>query len=178
MKKLAKLGLITVMGVFLTVTGLTVKVRAVDDTLKASNVKVEIEVSEFNIMTVTETIDIEFLTPHHGIIRTLPLENNIIREDGSTGYNVAEVSEVNCNVPFTTSSSFSTYTIRIGDADKTVEGHVQYVLTYKYDLGNDTLKNADELYLNIIGTEWTYEIEHLQVIIHMPKLPYIVDLND
>lgn len=142
--------------------------NAADD-VKATNVKVEIDVSEYNILTITETIDMEFLTPHHGIIRTLPLQNTTERQDESTGFNVAEVYDVTSNMPYTTSSTYDTYTIRIGDPDKTVEGPVQYVLTYKYDLGNDTLKNADELYFNIIGTEWTYEIEHLQVIIHMPK---------
>ena len=164
-----KLAIISLLCVFFTVPVLSAKVKADDQTLKATNVKVEIDVSEYNILTITETIDVEFLTPHHGIIRTIPLENNIERLDGSTGYNVAEIYDVNCNVTYTTSSTYNTYTIRIGDADKMVEDHVQYVLTYKYDLGNDTLKNADELYINIIGNEWTYEIEHLQVIINMPK---------
>ena len=169
MKRVLKLGFVALICVLFTIAGITIKVNVVDDTLKATNIKVEIDVSEYNILTITETIDIEFLTPHHGIIRTIPLENNINREDGSTGYNVASIYDINCNATYTTSTSFSTCTIRIGDADKTVEGHGQYVLSYKYDLGDDTLKGADELYFNVIGTEWTYEIEHLQVIIHMPK---------
>ena len=139
-----------------------------DETLKATNVRVEIDVSEFNILTIKETIDIFFETPHHGIIRNIPLNNTIINEDGSTDYKEAEVYDFNCNHPFSTYVS-GDYTVRIGDPDKEVTGAVQYVLTYKYDLGNDRLKDKDELYINIIGNGWDYDIERLEVAIHMPK---------
>ena len=140
-----------------------------DDTLRASNVRVEITVNENNTYEITETIDIAFATPHHGIIRNIPLVNTIIREDGSTGRNYAEVSSINCNEKYSTEYENSYYVIRIGDEDILIEGHKQYVISYLYDIGNDTLTGMDELYLNVIGTEWTYAIDHLEVIIHMPK---------
>ena len=169
MNKILKLSIISLLCLLMTAPVFIFKVNAADDTLKATNIRVEIEVSEYNVLTITEIIDIDFLTPHHGIIRSIPLENSIEREDGATDYNHATIYDVNCNFSYTTDYSYSTYTIKIGDPDKTVEGPVQYVLTYKYDLGKDPLKDADELYLNIIGNEWTYDIEHLQVVIHMPK---------
>ena len=140
-----------------------------DDTLRASNVRVEITVNENNTFEITEIIDIDFATPHHGIIRNIPLINTIIREDGSTGRNNAEVLSVQCNEEYDTEYENGYYVIRIGDADTLVEGHKQYILSYLYDIGNDTLAGKDELYLNVIGTEWTYAIDHLEGIIHMPK---------
>ena len=146
-----------------------VPVRADDDTLEATEIHVEVTVSEDNIFTITENITINFLTPHHGIIRNIPLSNWITRQDGSTSYNSATVTNVECNEPYTTGYSGGDYSIRIGDADKTVTGIKKYVLKYTYDIGNDPLKGADELYLNIIGTGWNYDIHHLRVTIHLPK---------
>ncbi|MBQ3375773.1 MAG: DUF2207 domain-containing protein [Erysipelotrichaceae bacterium] len=140
-----------------------------DETLKASNIKVEITVHDDNTYEITETIDIVYNTPHHGIIRNIPLENQIVREDGSRGETSASITNVNCNEEYTTYHSGNYYVIKIGNRDVEIEGEKQYVISYNYALGNDTLKGADEFYLNIIGTEWDYDIEHLEVIIHMPK---------
>ena len=105
-----------------------VPVRADDDTLEATEIHVEVTVSEDNIFTITENITINFLTPHHGIIRNIPLSNWITRQDGSTSYNSATVTNVECNEPYTTGYSGGDYSIRIGDADKTVTGIKKYVL--------------------------------------------------
>ena len=140
-----------------------------DETLKASNVKVEITVNENNTYEITETIDIDFITPHHGIIRTIPLENEIRRADGTKGHNYAYVDNIRCNEDYEYDEEDGYAFIKIGDELISVTGHKQYVLSYLYDIDNDTLRNGDELYLNIIGNEWTYSIENLEVIIHMPK---------
>ena len=140
-----------------------------DETLKASNIKVEVTVHDDNSYEITETIDIVFNTPHHGIIRNIPLENRIERENGSTDTTSAYISNVSCNEQYTTSYSGNYYIIKIGNPDVEIEGEKHYVISYTYELGNDVLKGADEFYLNIIGNEWDYDIEHLEVIIHMPK---------
>ena len=57
----------------------------------------------------------------------------------------------------------------MGSADVLVEGSQRYILSYKYEIGNDEWKGGDEFYFNIIGNSWDYDIEHLQVIIHFPK---------
>lgn len=168
MKRTVKFILATVI-CMLSVFSIALTTVRSDETLKATSVKVDVEVSEYNILTITETIDIEFLTPHHGILRTIPLENTIVKEDGSTYTRHAELYDFDCNQPYSVSRSSDEFTARIGEADKEITGPMQYVISYKYDLGNDRLKDADELYINIIGTGWTYEIEHLEVAIHMPK---------
>ena len=140
-----------------------------DETLKATNVRVEITINDNNTYDITETIDIEFATPHHGINRSIPLQNTIIRQDGSTGYNDAVISNVECNEPYETSYYGIYYNLRIGDADVLVEGNKRYIIKYSYDIGNDEMKNGDEFYFNIIGDSWTYDIENLQVVLHFPK---------
>ncbi|MBQ4253678.1 MAG: DUF2207 domain-containing protein [Erysipelotrichaceae bacterium] len=168
MKKLLKLTLMTVLCLSFVFAFSGSKVKA-DETMKATEVFVEIEVGENNILSIRETIDIEFLTPHHGILRNIPTENQIRREDGSTDYRHAEIYDVHVNHPYTHYTDGDDYVLRIGDKDVEVTGPVRYVIEYKYDLFNDTLRGADELYLNIIGTQWDYNIEKLTVAIHMPK---------
>ena len=49
-------------------------------------------------------------------------------------------------------------------------GDHTYTIKYKYYIfGRDGLKNADELYYNIIGTEWDTSIEKVTFKITMPK---------
>lgn len=48
-------------------------------------------------------------------------------------------------------------------------GAVNYVISYDYVLGADTLDDADEFYYNIIGTEWDTYIEDASFTITMPK---------
>ena len=140
-----------------------------DETLKATNVRVEITINDNNSYDIIETIDIEFATPHHGINRTIPLYNTIIRQDGSTGSNSAVISNINVNETYETTYSGGYCNLRIGDADVLVEGSKRYIIKYRYDIGNDEMKNGDEFYFNIIGDSWTYDIENLQVVLHFPK---------
>ncbi|MBR2545733.1 MAG: DUF2207 domain-containing protein, partial [Erysipelotrichaceae bacterium] len=86
-----------------------------DETLKASNVKVEITVNENNTYEITETIDIDFITPHHGIIRTIPLENEIRRADGTKGHNYAYVDNIRCNEDYEYDEEDGYAFIKIGD---------------------------------------------------------------
>lgn len=44
-----------------------------------------------------------------------------------------------------------------------------YTIKYTYDIGKDPLKNADELYYNLIGDEWDTSISNVTFKITMPK---------
>ncbi len=167
MKKI--LSMITAITVMMFSFGFMFTAVSSDETLKATNVRVEITVNENNTYEITETIDIDFATPHHGIIRSIPTENSIRRQDGTFGHNEAIISDVRVNVEYTTDRGFGSYDIRMGSPDVLVEGSQRYVLSYKYEIGNDEWENGDEFYFNVIGDSWDYEIEHLQVIIHLPK---------
>ena len=140
-----------------------------DESLYAEHVNVEITVNEDNSFDITETIEIYFETPHHGIIRSIPTENTVVREDGTSNRNYAVVSEIKCNVDYSTSEEDGSLNIKMGNADEYITGKTRYVLSYHYDIGNDPLVGKDELYLNVIGSEWDYKIKTLTVTIHMPK---------
>ena len=60
--------------------------------------------------------------------------------------------------------------IKIGDANKTLTGRHTYTIRYTYNIGKDPLKNADELYFNLIGEEWDTTIDNISFNIKMPKI--------
>ncbi len=130
---------------------------------------INIIVNENNTFDVTETITAYFNVPKHGIFRTIPLKNEITRLDGSTSTNRAQVTNVSVDNEYTTSREDGNYKLRIGTASRSLTGEQTYVIKYTYNLGEDPVKDYDELYYNIIGNEWDTVIGNITFTITMPK---------
>ena len=130
---------------------------------------VEIVVDEHNKYSIKENIDTYFNVSKHGIIRRIPLYNNIIRQDGTRERNRVLISNVHVNEEFASSRESYNYVLKIGSADKTLMGKHSYSISYDYDLGLDKNNKFDELYFNIIGTEWDTDVSNVTFKITMPK---------
>lgn len=130
---------------------------------------VDIIVNENNTLDVTETIDAYFNDPKHGIMRNIPLKNNVTRQDKTYSSNRTKISNVSVNDKYETKIGLTDYKLQIGDPNKTVTGKKSYVIKYTYDIGKDPLKNADEIYYNIIGNKWDTVIGNVTFKITMPK---------
>lgn len=130
---------------------------------------INIKVNENNTYDVRETIEAYFNIPKHGIYRTIPLTNTITRLDGTTNKNRAKISNVKISDKYMTSRENNNYKIKIGDANVTLTGKKQYEISYNYNIGKDRSKNYDELYFNIIGSEWDTVIGNITFTITMPK---------
>lgn len=115
---------------------------------------VDIKVNEDNTFDITETVSVYFNVRKHGIYRTIPARNEVVRLDGSRAANKAQLLDVSVNEEFTVERTDGDYNIKIGSANYTVDGAQKYVISYHYNIGKDTLKDSDELYYNIIGTKW------------------------
>lgn len=133
------------------------------------NYDVKINVNKNNVLNIEETIDTNFHKRSHGIFRTIPTINKIVRADGTKETKKAKVYNVKMNNHYSTFYQNGNIDYRIGDANKYVIGDKTYVLKYDYQLSSDTLKNIDEFYFNIIGTKWTTDIENVTFTITMPK---------
>lgn len=129
---------------------------------------VNIIVEENNTLVITENIKANFTVPKHGIIRKIPLKNEVKREDGSTSRNSIRLTDLDVNAKYKASNSSGNRVIKIGEADKTLTGLVDYKISYKYNLGKDPSKDFDELYYNIIGDEWDTSISNVTFTITMP----------
>ena len=117
---------------------------------------IDVIVNEDRTFTIREHITAYFdpTASKHGIIRKIPLSGTLKRNNGTTDDYRARVTEENVSgAPYTTSRSGGYFIIKIGSASHTVSGQQEYVITYTYNMGKDPLKNVDELYLDLIGTD-------------------------
>ncbi len=126
-------------------------------------------VNEDNTFDITERITAYFNVPKHGIFRKIPLKNSITRLDGTKSNNRAKISNISVNENYTTSNENGYKVIKIGDSNKTLTGSHTYTIKYNYNIGKDPLKEADELYYNLIGNEWDTNINNVSFTIKMPK---------
>ncbi len=130
---------------------------------------INVKVNENNTFDITETITANFYVRKHGIIRTIPLENTIERLDGSRSTNRVKITNLQVNNKYSKSNSNGDLSIKIGDQDTYVTELQKYVIKYTYDIGSDPVKDADEFYYNLIGTEWDTSISNVSFSITMPK---------
>ena len=137
-------------------------------TIEAYNI--DMVVNENNTFDITETIKVNFTGYNkHGIYRKIPLYNQITRVDGTKSSNRAIISNIVTNEPCTISKEGKYRVIKIGKSNETVFGEKTYVIKYNYNIGKDPIKNADELYFNLIGDEWDTAINNVTFSIKMPK---------
>ena len=135
--------------------------------IKAYNI--DIDVTEDNILQITEDIDVYFNTARHGIYRYIPVSNNVARADGTTGRTHAKIRNVKCSDDFSRSYENNDFVMQIGDEDYTITGDHHYTISYDYELGQDIYSGADELYYNIIGSGWDTYIQNVTFNVTMPK---------
>ncbi len=133
------------------------------------NYDVNIIVNSNNTFDITETITAYFNTPKHGIFRTIPLSNKIVRLDGSTSTNRTQVTNLSVSDEYSVSRENGNYKIQIGSASRTLTGKKTYTVKYTYNLGKDPVSGYDELYYNIVGSEWDTVIGNVTFNITMPK---------
>ncbi len=130
---------------------------------------VYIKVNENNTLEITETINAYFNQASHGILREIPIVNKISRLDSTTSSLYTQLYDLSVSEKYTFSKSNGYYTIKIGNSNKTISDEHKYVIKYTYNLGKDPLKDKDELYFNIIGTDWDTAIGKVTFKIEMPK---------
>lgn len=131
------------------------------ESFEISAFNIDMTVRDDNSYLITETIDINYTQPLHGIIRNIPTKTYRKRP--------AKISEIKVsNHKFSTGKAGSDLQIKIGDANRFAEPSERYVISYVYTIGEDGLRDMDELYWNLIGTDWDCPIENVTFSIRMP----------
>lgn len=105
-----------------------------------------------------------------GIYRKIPLKNRVVRTDGTISNNIAKITDISVSENYTITRENGYKIIKIGNEDNTYIGKHSYTIKYTYNIGKDKLKNADELYYNLIGNDWDTSISNVTFKITMPKL--------
>ena len=120
------------------------------------------DVESDNSYEITETIDVEFLEQRHGIIRSIPLKT----------YRGAPAAITDVKVSghkYSTVKESGDLNIKIGDEDEYAGDKESYTISYVYTIGDDGLGDMDELYFNLIGTDWDCPISNITFTIKMPS---------
>ncbi|MBQ9075561.1 MAG: DUF2207 domain-containing protein [Mogibacterium sp.] len=128
-----------------------------DDSYRTTVFDVDISASEDNSFAVNETIDVDFLYPHHGIYRYIPKNGVSISDISVPGYK------------YDVSTRDGHKMIKIGDAETTLTGPQTYEVSYKMAFYDDEDKSLDRLALNVIPTGWETQIDHASATITLPK---------
>jgi uncharacterized membrane protein len=148
---------------------------------------VNLEVNKDASLDIEETIDVHFTSERHGIYRAIPYKYRLQslpegtqqadRQLNSGGYahiiiqNLRVVNDWKYKV--TTEGDYKM--IRIGSADKFVNGDQQYVIRYRVLNAINFFDNFSELYFNLIGDKWQTTIDsvNFSITLHeaLPQVP-------
>ena len=126
---------------------------------------VTIKVNKDASLDIAEKIDVHFTEPRHGIIRKIPFKYQIqplapgaekaerqLESNGYTRTMVEDIKVPGWNYDVSTDGDYKS--IKIGSANKYVEGDQQYVITYRILNAINFFKDHSELYFNVIGNQW------------------------
>jgi uncharacterized membrane protein len=131
---------------------------------------VAVHVNKDASLDVDETINVHFTEPRHGIIRLIPYKYQLQSlpagtekanrqlESGGYAHTMLENIKVD-GWEYDVSSEGDYKSIKIGSADKTVDGDQQYVIHYRMLNAINFFKDHSELYFNIIGDKWETTID-------------------
>jgi uncharacterized membrane protein YgcG len=148
-------------GVAVLATGLAALPRsALADDWAISSFDSRISVQADGSMTVTEDIEVNFVTSHHGIFRDIPVvydynqtNNRVLRLE------VRSITDASDRPwQYTTSRNGANEEIKIGDPNQTLTGRQSYRLTYNVRGAFNGFADHDELYWNVTGNQWAVPI--------------------
>jgi uncharacterized membrane protein len=128
----------------------------------------------------TETLDVHFTEQRHGIIRKIQYKYKAqqlpegmlqaTRQLAGSGYNRLIIE--NIKVPgdeFSVSKEGNFTNIKIGSADKFVDGNQRYVIKYRVLNAINFFKDHSELYYNLVSHQWETTIDSVDFRIELPE---------
>lgn len=144
-----------------------------DEAFETREFNVDVTIDENNVYHVTETIEVEFTSPRHGLYRYIPVKSTMMRElNGEKEYfpTRTQISKLKVNgFDYSEESENGNVVLQIGNADEYVEGKQTYVITYDVRPHDDRLSDYDEVYFNILPNSWPTPIEKANFTIRFPK---------
>ncbi len=131
---------------------------------------VDIKVNKDASLDIAEKIYVHFTEQRHGIIRKIPFKYKIqplapgtekaerqLESDGYTRTIVDNIKVPGWDYDVSTDGDYKS--IKIGSANKYVDGDQQYIITYRILNAINFFKDHSELYFNVIGNQWETTID-------------------
>lgn len=163
-----------VRGVFIFLVGLIllslnpIKVNAADNGYYIKNMKVDVEVNDKRQYIVTETIEVFFNEPRHGIVRSIPKKSTLEE------YNIEDIL---CSESSRLINSADKVDIKIGNSKESATGDKEYVIKYMLSHYEDGESDGDYIYLNVLGNQWDTRIENFEANVIYPDGAEVESIN-
>ncbi|OHD53380.1 MAG: hypothetical protein A2Y33_05565 [Spirochaetes bacterium GWF1_51_8] len=133
---------------------------------------VDVDVHDNGTIDVHEKILAHFYDEKQGIMRKMPYKGNSqiqINGEWKTYYWDLEYSGIHANKEIKVWNEDGYTIIRLGTAGQYISGDVEYDIYYRvFGAFITENKEYDELYWNVIGTEWDVKIRNASFTIHFP----------
>lgn len=132
----------------------------------------DILVKENGNLIITETIKVYATGEQidHGIFRELPLTSSSTKVPFNNFYTVLNVTRNGGLESYHTKSDLQNFKIYIGDKKNFLpKGTYTYKLTYEIEAQIHSYDNFDEIYWNVTGNYWAFDIENVSAKVILPK---------
>lgn len=143
------------------------------------NYDVKVDVGEDHILSVTETVTTDFAVHKHGIYRNIPttatvywdIDGEMVSHDYRMKIRDVSVRDAASGkgINYESSRYNGILELKIGSEDETFIGEKSYVIQYSIMLGDDGRSEFDEVYYNLIGTDWDTYINSMTFEVTLPK---------
>ena len=143
--------------------------HAQDRTLEVKDLLVEIEILKNGELNVREVYEVNFLTPHQGIWRTIPGSFHYRHPDGRVEKNRLDI--LNIKVPgwkYDVDRKSGHTGVQIGEKGKFIDGLHKYEI--RYTVRGAVIREAtqDIFYWNLLGNEWGIPVHQVRFSIQLP----------
>lgn len=147
------------------------------DGFYATFMYVDVTVHADRTYDIVEYLDVNFVEPHHGLVRDIPtrfyVNRDVSEAQDSTKfelkYNRVKVDDIHVSEEFTEEDVEAAKSLRIGSSDRYVEGDHRYVINYRLSLPNDRVPYSDHFFHSVLGSEWTCSFDTVAFAIHFDK---------
>lgn len=168
MKKGASVLLVLLIVLFSGIILMTGEASAADDSYTTDAFNVSVDITENHVMKYDEYITVDFLSPHHGIYRYIPIQKKF--------YDIKDIrvwgGDYEDEYDFTGENENGTYgneILKIGDPYRTYTGKKDYRITYSLVCTKDESDDKDYLSLDLLPTGWQTPIESADITLTMPE---------
>ena len=139
------------------------------DDFRINRYNFEMKVNENNTYDIIEIITADFKVPKHGIYKRIPIIDYIYRSDGTSSKTKAKVTNVKVNDNYVFDNDYNNYFIKTGNDYDTYTGEKTYIINYTYELKANDSKDFDEVYYEIINSNWNTSVSYVTFKIEMAK---------
>lgn len=131
------------------------------------NFNVKASISRDHVIHMKETIRVDFIQNHHGIIRSIPTSERFysIRNIKTPGYQ----HETDQDSTYSNGNVVKMINIKIGDANTLLTGSRTFTITYDIVCYEDDSDSEDYLSLDLLPTGWETSIRSADLTLTLPK---------